>query len=147
MSDDIKQRVAYTTNKYGVHQRGPELQDFPILNNWIKGISKPRSSVHGGETIKMDQAVFLQPARPRCDLHDVPFMIIPSNEMKAVIGNGVRDRIDVRLEEDASPLQQKSDKTCAEEIARALNSTYEAIYAQADIPENYVVWGAFRLPR
>ena len=88
----------------------------------------PRSRQCEDEEVKIDQSVFLHPGEKSCDLHDVPFLIVSSNEMRTVIGTKLTDRMDATLESDESPLQQKSRTKCADEIARALNKAYSEIY-------------------
>ena len=105
------------------------------LARWLKGKEEPRSRMHTNEWVSIDQAVFLQPGRPRCDLSDVPFKVFPSNEMRTVVGSDISERLEQHLENDPSPLQHKQPKERQREIATALNRVMQEIYDEPELTE------------
>ena len=103
------------------------------LMRWLCEGADPRSALHHGERLTLDQIVVLLPQTRRFHLSMVPVTVVASKSMRCVIGTDLRDRINLYQEDDESPLQSKSRERCEQEIAEALERLVVKVDAQREL--------------
>ena len=82
-----------------------QLCEQPDLLGWIEGEEEPHSTLMSGCRIKIDDTLVLSPFKDAAKLRDREYTVIPSNELKVIMGYRMTAEVDKVLESDESPLQ------------------------------------------
>ena len=92
----------------------------PVLHSWIVGSTKSHSTIAAGSAVTFDETQVLHPFKRNLTLHGRTFTVIPSNEMRVVMGHQLVKAVDTVLERDASPIHQYNDNNLTKEMHEAL---------------------------
>ena len=84
--------------------RWEQLCEQPDLLGWIEGEEVPHSTLMSGCKVKIDQTLVLSPFKDAARLRGREYTVIPSNELKVIMGYQMTAEVDRMLESDESPL-------------------------------------------
>ena len=84
------------------------------------GDEEPNSTSWAGTERRVDRTTVLDTFRPKVHLGPIAYHVVPSNQMRVVIGTKVAKRLRQKIEAGPDPLRQKTPRQCEEEIERAL---------------------------
>ena len=111
-------------------QNTPKMAD---LHEWLIGQEDPHSDVCAGKLITIDEVKVMHVYKPTVTVTNSMWIVIPSNYMRVVIGARLTNNINNALENDESPLQQKSAEQCSEEIQQALRHILHTLRINAEL--------------
>ena len=111
---DRRNRVA---RKSAVQRR---LQEHRRLYAWLCGDREPDSTSWSGTEHRMDQTVVLNTFKPKVHIAGVVYHVVPSSEMRVLVGTRLAAQIRLETEKEPSPLRQKTLEQCETEIDQAL---------------------------
>ena len=80
----------------------------------------------------IDQCVVLQPDSERVDWKGETFVVVASNQMRAIMGTKHRDRLEAENEKSESPLDPTEDGS---DLAQALDEVCRCINAREDLAD------------
>ena len=85
--------------------------------------------------MKIDESLVLSPFRKSAKLKGREYIVVPSNEMKVIIGYEMTAAVDNKLEEDESPLQDVDKKVMNEDIEESIQGLIEVLQQNNEISE------------
>ena len=95
----------------------------------------PNSTAWGGTEVTLDRCIVLDTFRPRVDLTNITFQVVPSNEMRIIIGRDAKAELDIQLDTDESPMQQKTLEKCDREIQLALVRLCDSVQEEEELED------------
>ena len=75
----------------------------------------------------MDKTVVLDTFRPKVCLHGISYHVVPSNEMRVIVGTKLTARVQTAVEDGPVPLRQKTMAECGAEIQQTLQRHCQTI--------------------
>ena len=122
------------TNRPAAHSRAmTQLQECDHLHNWLKGTEAPNSTTLGGCQVLVDECRFLDALQRKCKVKDIAFIVIPSNEMRVILGKTATQRLDHELDKTCNPMQQTTIEECRSDIREALLDLYAPVLRDMDL--------------
>ena len=97
---------------------------------WLHGGPEPKSKLHANESITIDEIIVLKPQTKKITVRNVQLVIVPGSEMRCIMGRKLWGQIEDSIENDESPLQDKSRERCEREIRTALDDLVQQVYRQ-----------------
>ena len=102
---------------------------------WIEGEEDPHSTLLSGCKIKIDESLVLSPFKKSATLKGREYTVIPSNEMKVIMGYEMTAAVDVKLEQDESPLQETCKKVIAEDLENSVQGLIDTVQKNSEISQ------------
>ena len=112
-----KKHDAIPTAKHKVR----ELEEHEQLHRWITGKEEPHSNLLGECSVTIDSTKVTHAFKHTATISGQQYTVIPSNEMRMIMGYELVATADGQMEEDESPLQANTPTTLRKEMQQALN--------------------------
>ena len=97
-----------------------QLCEQPDLLGWIEGEESPHSTLMSGCKIEIYETLVLSPFKDAAKLRNREYTVIPSNELKVIMGYEMTAEVDSALESDESPLQEDDKKVLKKDLEDSL---------------------------
>ena len=105
------------------------------IDRWIRGSEKPHSVLCGEAEMTIDSTVVLHAFRQPVTLRGRKFIVVPSNELRVVMGSDMAAAVDTELEADASPLQSNRPGTMQGDVQAALDVLDQQVQGNPELAQ------------
>ena len=114
-----------------------QLNDCEDLNKWIRGQGDSHSSVHTNRFIDVPWTKLTRVQKQTTTIKGQRYLVVPSNEMKVIVGMQLLIQADSLLESDESPLQLDSFPGQRKaELAEALDRLEETVFQNPEVSDS-----------
>ena len=108
-----------------------QLRQIPHLHEWIKA----HSTLMQGCQVQIDQEKVLHPFKGNAVVQGQRFTVIPSNEMRVIMGYKMVRTVDTQLARDESPLQGGDEQGLSAELAESLENLNSKVNQNEEIQQ------------
>ena len=122
-------------NRYLNKRQWEDMCKQPDLKRWIEGEEDPHSSLWSGCRVRIDDTLVLSPFKKSVRMKGLEFTVIPSNEMKVVMGYDMVAKVDQKLEDDESPLQESDKKVLSKDLEESIQDLIETVQENEEISQ------------
>ena len=112
-----------------------QLRATKDIDRWIRGSEEPHSILCGETEMTIDSTVVLHAFRQPVTLKGHRFIVVPSNELRVVMGYDMAAAVDTELEADASPLQSNKPGTMQGDVQAALNVLDQQVQGNPELAQ------------